>query len=83
MRERKKMTEEVERLMTELITKKEQHRAETLNLHDRINTLESKITSAISEKKSVSDQNELSMRELVSDISHEKNYFTKSVLYSQ
>ncbi|XP_047499288.1 cingulin-like [Penaeus chinensis] len=61
--ERKKMAEEVERLTTELSNRKEQHRAETLNLHDRINILESKITNTIAEKKSVSDQNELSMRE--------------------
>ncbi|XP_063609532.1 cingulin-like isoform X2 [Penaeus indicus] len=63
LRERKKMAEEVERLMTELSNRKEQHRAETLNLHDRINVLESKITNTIAEKKSVSDQNELSMRD--------------------
>ncbi|ROT67751.1 putative sodium channel and clathrin linker 1 isoform X3 [Penaeus vannamei] len=63
LRERKKMAEEVERLMAELCNKKEQHRAETLNLHDRINILESKITNTIAEKKSVSDQNVLSMRE--------------------
>ncbi|XP_027224894.2 sodium channel and clathrin linker 1 [Penaeus vannamei] len=63
LRERKKMAEEVERLMAELCNKKEQHRAETLNLHDRINILESKIINTIAEKKSVSDQNVLSMRE--------------------
>lgn len=63
------MAEEVERLMAELCNKKEQHRAETLNLHDRINILESKITNTIAEKKSVSDQNVLSMRELVSSSS--------------
>lgn len=66
------MTEEIERLTTELSKRKEQHRAETLNLHDRINILESKITNTIAEKKSVSDQNELSMREWVTSFPYMK-----------
>lgn len=53
-REMKKVLEEMEQLQEEVAQKKEQYRLETLNLYQRINSLETQVTTLKEEKSSMS-----------------------------
>lgn len=61
----KKVLEETEQLQEELAQRKEQHRHETLNLYQRINTLETQVTSLREENSSISSLGLQSIKEYV------------------
>lgn len=62
-RELKKVMEVMEQLQEEVDQKKEQHRHETLNLYQRINSLETQVTSLKDEKSSMSSLGLQSVKE--------------------
>lgn len=53
-RDLKKVMEEAEQLQEEVTQRKEQHRLETLNLHQRISSLEAQLASLMAERDNVS-----------------------------
>ncbi|XP_050728661.1 ELKS/Rab6-interacting/CAST family member 1-like [Eriocheir sinensis] len=63
-RELKKVMEVMEQLQEEVDQKKEQHRHETLNLYQRINSLETQVTSLKDEKSSMSSLGLQSVKEV-------------------
>ncbi|XP_071532722.1 uncharacterized protein [Panulirus ornatus] len=63
LRELRKTTDEAEQLQVEISRRKEQHHQETLDLHDRINSLEAKIVTTSAERDNLSTVNMKSIQE--------------------
>lgn len=63
LRELRKTTDEAEKLQVEISRRKEQHHQETLDLHDRINSLEAKIVTTSAERDNLSTVNMKSIQE--------------------